>query len=424
MIKTWMNSTALVSACFTTALYAAPEPLNPFLEQSSITLTARNFYLDRNYQGQSSYPAAKDWSQGFILKAHSGYTQGLIGLGLDLYAAAGFKLAADAEHAGTGNLPRDQNNHPASQYGELAWTAKAKLSDTELRVGTLFPMNPVLVASPARLLPQSYRGISLDSTDLPGFDLHAAYIDQVNHRDSTNYENIRISSVNGRFVSAETDAVYFVGGDYQLRPELKLTAYYLNVNNLYQQQLYGIAHHYAISDQSSLKSNLRYYRTRDEGQAKAGNVENDLYQGQIEFKHQAHKLIFSTYQHHGSTAFPVLSGGEAGLLIDTWPSDFLNAKERVYSARYEYDFKKYLPGLNAMMRYTKGVNIDAPTLGGHHLKEDELDFELSYRIPSGWFKNLALRARYAIYDNNMLSTANIKPAHETRFNMDYTWTFK
>ncbi|MFE1654049.1 OprD family outer membrane porin, partial [Acinetobacter baumannii] len=47
-----------------------------------------------------------------------------------------------------------------------------------------------------------------------------------------------------------------------------------------------------------------------------------------------------------------------------------------------------------------------------------------YTVQSGWLKNLGLRARYAIYDNNMLSTANIKPVNETRINIDYTWKFK
>ncbi len=63
----------------------------------------------------------------------------------------------------------------------------------------------------------------------------------------------------------------------------------------------------------------------------------------IELKHQNHKFIFGTFQHHGDTAFPYLTGGETGLLIDTWPGEFLNPKEKAYSFRYEYDFKDYVP---------------------------------------------------------------------------------
>ncbi|EPQ5091560.1 OprD family outer membrane porin, partial [Acinetobacter baumannii] len=155
MSKLWMYSTLMLSG----SVWAGS-----FIDNSSVELTTRNFYFDRDYQEQSAYPAAKDWTQGFILKANSGYTEGTVGFGLDVLATAGFKLDADAEHGGTGNLPRDtRTNEPADSYGEIGVTAKAKMSQTELRIGTLMPMNPVLVASPARLLPQTYRGISLTS---------------------------------------------------------------------------------------------------------------------------------------------------------------------------------------------------------------------------------------------------------------------
>ena len=72
---------------------------------------------------------------------------------------------------------------------------------------------------------QTYRGISLTSKDIKDFDLQAAYLDKVNHRDSTNYEKIKISGVNGRFKSAETDGLYYLGGNYQFNPALKLTAF-------------------------------------------------------------------------------------------------------------------------------------------------------------------------------------------------------
>ena len=416
MYKIWLTSSMLLS----TQVFAGH-----FMDNSSVELTTRNFYFDRDYQEQSAYPAAKDWSQGLILKANSGYTEGKVGFGLDILATAGFKLDADAEHAGTGNLPRDtRTNEPASSYGEIGVTAKAKISQTEVKVGTLMPMNPVLVASPARLLPQTYQGISLQSKEIQNLDLQAAYIDKVNHRDSTNYENIKISGVNGRFKAAETNDLYYLGGYYDFNQAFKLTTFYMDVNNLYHQTMLGLQHKYLLNEQTNLTSQLRYYNSRDEGQAKAGLVDNDLFHAHFELKHDSHKLMFSTFQHHGETAFPYLSGGETGLLIDTWPGDFLNAKEKVYSFRYEYDFKKQVPGLRFMTRYTVGHNIDEPHLGGTDLKEDELDFDLGYTLQSGLFKNLGLRARYAIYDNNMLPTANIKPANETRINIDYTWKFK
>ncbi|MFI8025814.1 OprD family outer membrane porin, partial [Acinetobacter baumannii] len=92
MSKLWMYSTLMLSG----SVWAGN-----FIDNSSVELTTRNFYFDRDYQEQSAYPAAKDWTQGFILKANSGYTEGTVGFGLDVLATAGFKLDADAEHGGT-----------------------------------------------------------------------------------------------------------------------------------------------------------------------------------------------------------------------------------------------------------------------------------------------------------------------------------
>jgi len=355
--KLWMYSTLMLSS----SVFAGN-----FIDNSTVDLTTRNFYFDRDYQEQSKYPAAKDWTQGFILKANSGYTEGTIGFGIDILATAGLKLDASADYAGTGNLPRDTvTNEPASSYGEIGVTGKAKISKTELKVGTLRPMNPVLVASPARLLPQTYRGISLESKDIPN-----------------------------RFKSADTDQLYYLGGHYQLIPSTKLTSFYMDVQDLYNQSMFGITYNHKFNDGNNFSSQLRYYRSREDGQAKAGLVDNDLIHGYFELKHQNHKFILATFHHSGDTAFPYLTGGETGLLIDTWPAEFLNPKEHVYSLRYEYDFKNYVPGLRFMTRYTTAL------------------------------KNLGLRARYAMYDNNMLSTANIKPSNETRINIDYTWKFK
>ncbi|MFY0116421.1 OprD family outer membrane porin, partial [Acinetobacter baumannii] len=83
------------------------------------------------------------------------------------------------------------------------------------------------------------------------------YLDKVNHRDSTNYEKIKISGVNGRFKSAETDGLYYLGGNYQFNPALKLTAFYMDVDDLYNQTMVGALHQYKINDTTNFSSQLR-----------------------------------------------------------------------------------------------------------------------------------------------------------------------
>ena len=415
-----MKKMMLIGACAVSNSVFA----NSFIEDSKFDLTASNFYFDRNFTEESATPAAKDWAMGLILNGSSGYTPGYIHFGVDVLATAGFKLYSDEKYGGTGLLIRDPiTNKAEDTFAEIGFTGKMKYSQTEVKFGTLRPANPVLFASIARLLPQTYQGVSIQSKEITGLELQAAYLDQVNHRDSTNYENIKMNGVNGRFKAAETSGLYYAGGFYQLAPNTQLSAFYLDVNNLYNQYEVGVNHDYKINEQFNFISDLRFYRSRDDGQAKAGNVDNDLIYANFSLRYDVHKFSLGMMSHHGETAFPYLSGGETSLFVTTWSADFLNAKEQVYSARYDADLKNIIPGLRTMLRYTYGNNIHAPNLGGTNLKEREMDYELGYRFQSGYLKDLSFGLRHAIYRNNMSSKANIKPADESRVNIDYTWKF-
>ncbi len=54
MSKLWVYSTLMFSG----SIFAGS-----FVDNSSVELTTRNFYFDRDYQELSKYPAAKDWTQ-------------------------------------------------------------------------------------------------------------------------------------------------------------------------------------------------------------------------------------------------------------------------------------------------------------------------------------------------------------------------
>ncbi|SNX43457.1 outer membrane porin, OprD family [Acinetobacter puyangensis] len=404
-----------------------------FIEDSSLSLTARNFYMNKNfYNNTVNQPSAVSWAQGFIFDAKSGYTPGKIQFGADMIATLGININSDNAGRGVYIVPSDETN----TWGDVAFTAKAKVSQTELKVGALNIMNPVFITSPARLLPQLFQGISVSSKDIDHFELSAAYVNKVNHRDSTDWEKITLANTNWRFKQqAETDAVYFAGGYYHFSPQTKAHLFYLNVEDIYDQVEGGFENTYALNEKVNLLSDVKYYRSRDIGEANGGNVDNDMYMANFAVQRGVHKVSLGTIINRGETAFPYLYNSEVGVFLDTWPNEFWNAKEHTYSIRYDYDAKALLPGLRFMTRYTYANNIHTTTnqslpggnpylLGGDNLHESELDFDLMYRVPQGRFQNLGFRIRHAISDNNMTSSAAIKPTRETRVNLDYTWKFK
>ncbi|MDC9031027.1 OprD family porin [Pseudomonas aeruginosa] len=386
-------------------------------------MTARNFYLDRDYKGESPQSAAREWAQGFILRANSGFTEGPVGFGLDLTGMIGVKLDSSPDRTGTQLLAYDpQDREARDEYSEMGVALKAKVSETKLAVGTHFPSLPVITASPARLLPQSFLGAYLTSQDISQLSLHAGRMTRINLRDSTDNQPIAIASPNGRFrPGASSERFDFIGGDYKWSDALTLRYYHARLEDIYEQDFAGAIHYLPLGP-GKLKSDFRVFDSRDNGRAEAGNVDNLNAGLMLTYQVGGHSLGMGYMYQTGDTAMAYIAGGEPAVLSDgAMSSDFVNPKERTAVARYDFNFVALgIPGLTAMARYMRGTNIDLPKLGGSNLTESSKDLELAYVVQSGPAAGLAIRLRHAFYRNDHEPTATFRSDNETRINLDYT----
>jgi hypothetical protein len=396
------------------------------VSDSTVTLTSRNFYLDRDYKGETPYAAAREWAQGFILRAYSGYTEGTLGFGLDLTGMVGLKLDSSPDRTGTQLLAFNPTTREArNEYSELGVALKAKVSKTKVTLGTQFLNLPVFAPSPARLLPQSYRGVHLTSDDVADATLHVGRMDRVNLRDSTDYQPIYIASPNGRFTPGATSEKFdFLGGDYRWSPTLTLRYFHAELSNIYRQDFAGLLHTLPLGP-GRLKTDIRLFSSREDGRAEAGRVDNLSAGGMFTYQLGAHSLGVGYMQQSGDSAMVYLAGGEPVVLSDgTMSADFVNPDERTWALRYDYDFAAVgVPGLTGMLRYLHGSHIGLPRLGGSNLSESSKDLELSYVVQSGPVKGLGVRVRQNFYRNNLSSAATFRSDNETRVNVDYTWKF-
>jgi hypothetical protein len=413
----WLYCLGMATACASSTVYAG------FVDDSSVTLTARNYYLDRDYKNDTPYSAAREWAQGFILRANSGFTEGTVGFGLDLTGMLGLKLDSSPDHTGTQLLPfNPQTREAADEYSELGVALKTKISKTRLSVGTQFPTLPVITASHARLLPQSFRGAYAISDDIDDLTLHTGRMDRVNLRDSTDYQAISVASPNGRFKKgASSERFDFIGGDYHWSDALTLRYFHAELMDIYTQDFAGGIHLLPLGP-GRLKTDVRVFNSRENGRAEAGKVDNLNAGAMFSYQIAAHTLGLGYMYQTGDTALPYIAGGEPAVLSDgTLSADFVNPKERTWVARYDYNFAAVgLPGLTGMVRYLRGTNIDLPQLGGSDLTESSKDLELAYVIQSGPAKGLALRLRNAFYRNEQSSASTFRSDNETRINIDYT----
>ncbi|WP_122872184.1 OprD family outer membrane porin, partial [Pseudomonas viridiflava] len=89
-----------------------------FLDDSTTTLLARNYFLSNDYRSPS--PSGKnykqEWAQGFIGTFTSGFTDGTIGVGLDAHAFYGLKLDGGKGNSGTEKLKVDSDGRRESDF--------------------------------------------------------------------------------------------------------------------------------------------------------------------------------------------------------------------------------------------------------------------------------------------------------------------
>ncbi|MCL6305560.1 OprD family porin [Pseudomonas syringae] len=404
---------------------AIPDPAQAqgFLDDSHGTLTLRNYYMDRDYKDDGAKTATREWAQGFIMNAESGFTQGPVGFGLDARALVGVKLDSSPDRSGTELLPVSASDgRAADEYSRLALTGKLKFHETTVKTGDVSIFLPFAFASPSRLLPQTFRGTTLTSKDIDDLTLNTGYIDRVDKRDSSNYQAISIASPNRRFNGAATSShMAYAGGDYQVDKDLSLRAYHAEVDDLYTQNTLALLHKLAIGD-GVLTTDLRSFFSRDTGSAKAGEVDNQNLSALLGYKWGGHSVSLGYMHSSGDTATPYVSGTELmGLSEMTMSSDFLNAKERTWQAIYDYDFTAVgLVGLRSRLRYVRGDNIELAAFNADDRKEREFQMELGYVVQSGPLKNVGLLARKSIYRNDFPAGAAFRDENQTRFIVQYS----
>lgn len=394
-----------------------------FFEDSKGSLMLRNFYFDRDFRSGSGQSEAKEWAQGFILRLESGFTQGPVGFGLDATGQLGVKLDSSPDRTGTGLLAYDPvTRKVGDSYSKLGLTGKMRISRTDVQAGTLQPLLPIALAVPARVFPPLFRGAYLKSQEIDKLTLHGGYLDQIKLRDSTNHQDMSISNPNGRFSpGAWSDRFTFGGADYRWSEQLNTRYFYASLDQLYQQH-YLEAVHFLPLGPGKIKTDLRYFDSREDGAAKAGKVDNRNLNLMFTWLQGGHALGLGYMHLSGATGMPYLGGTDPNVNTEgALVTEYLNPDERVWQFKYDYNFAAQgLPGLRAMFRYISADNIDLAATSafrsaGYRGKERERDLELAYTVQSGSLKNLSLRLRQGSYRSDFARDAN-----EVRVNIDYT----
>ncbi|WP_069866240.1 OprD family porin [Pseudomonas citronellolis] len=389
-----------------------------FIGDSKASLELRNFYFNRDYrQAGASQSYSEEWAQGFLLRYESGYTEGSIGVGLDALGLLGLKLDSSPDRSGSGLLPYSAGDRRAADdYSDLGLTAKLRASNSTLKIGTLTPRLPVVQYNDTRLHPQTFQGGLAEINEIDGLAVQLGQLRQVKQRDSSNAEDLSITRGNKRNIQpgrhSTSDRFNLAGGSYRWSDNLSTSYHYGNLEDFYRQHYLGLVHVLPIARDQSLKSDIRWARSTDEG---GSNVDNRALNALFTYRLGGHGFGLGYQRMSGDTGYAYLAGTDPYLTNFVQIGDFANKDERSWQLRYDFDFAAVgLPGLTFMTRYLRGDNIDLLDGRGNG-KEWERDTDIGYVVQSGALKNLGLKVRNGSFRSDFGNDVD-----ETRVIISYT----
>src|SRR3990167_2554148 len=373
-----LNKTKLSLAVFSAIVSAAPlmaaaeEQAEGFVEGSSFNILNRNFYMNRDFRkGQSSntdngYTEA--WAHGMIGQFESGFTQGTVGFGIDAFARLGLKLDTGDGRYGPGGtvnlLPVNSDGEAEDNYSKVGGAVKARLFDTVVKVGDVFPMTPVVHYGDSRLLPESFRGVTVENTSFDGLTLQGGRLHAMSQP--------QVSTMRDEFAtfyagSVASPWVAYFGGDYSLNDNLSFSLYSSQLKDAWNQHYAGTTFTYPLT----------------------------------------HSVSLSHQRNNGDDDFDYLRQSDSIFLDNSIQySDFNSPKEKSWMLRYDLDMASYgVPGLTFMTRYALGTDADYSDANSVYMRRDadgnpltdqkrwERNIEAKYVVQTGSLKEMSFRVR-------------------------------
>ncbi|WP_349617970.1 OprD family porin [Azotobacter salinestris] len=363
-----------------------------FVDDAKGTLTLRNYYMQRNMVDRATQAKREEWAQGFILDLKSGYTEGPIGFGIDVLGLWAVKLDGGKGTGGTELLPVGKDGKPADDFGRLAVAGKLRFSESELKVGEWSPVLPILNSNDGRLLPQTFRGGMLTVREIKNLTFHAGQMRENSPRNDSSMEDMSMNGVPG----ATSDRYNFGGVEYSFNDNrTTVGAWFGQLEDIYKQRYFEIRHLQPLGKDWSLSSRVGLFDGEEDGQARAGDLDNRTLTGLFALKTGANTFTFAFQRLTGDDRWMRVNGTSGGMLPnDGFTTTFDNAREESWQLRHDYNFAALgVPGLTLMNRYISGKNVHTATVSDG--EEWARESELTYVVQSGTLKSLSVKWRNA-----------------------------
>ena len=418
-----------------------------FIEDSKASVSSRTMYYTADTR-EGTANDQRETAEGLKFDYQSGFTQGVVGFGIDAQAVVGIHLDGGRGHHPDNNsfFPSDSDGSASDPWSRAAANVKARFSKTEAHLGgALQPNMPILVANDSRLLPQSFEGGTITSKEIDNFTFNVGQFEHAAGRASSNTTGLAVAGG-----TEESNKFRYAGADWKVTKDLTLQYYYANLEDYYKQNFLGLVHVYTIAPNQSFKTDLRYFDSSSDGKngdagyrfnnnggfaKNPGEVDNKTWSAMFTYTLGANAFLLGHQRVSDDGGFVYLNQGNvvdsngrnegAGgtsfyLFTDAMVNGFVRAGENTTFGQYTYDFASLgVPGLKASAAYLRGDNIKATNGVGKDQTEWERDLRVDYVIQTGALKGFGTTLRHGTYRGD----TNISAQDQTRLIFNYTYSF-
>ena len=424
MIAVKTRSAFLVALASPLALAdSAQSRANGFIEDSTWSVLNRTVYDNREYRHGASNSGARnayeprnerngyaeEWAYGLMGTLQSGFTQGLIGVGVDAHAYLGVKLDSGGGRAGKARLlGLDNDGYPKDDFSRGGAALKLRLSNTVVSYGEQRVKTPVFSSSDSRLLPETANGVFLTSNEFNALKMVAGHFTESTDRNASSHDQGFVVNYSN---AVKGDAFDLAGMVYTPSKNLSASLYSSRYQDTWNQQYLGATFSQAIDENRSLSLNFNLYRTTDEGKALSGNIDNTTWSLLSTYAQGPHSFSLGYQKVHGDTPFDYVTRGAIFITNAVQLSDFNAPNEQSWQARYDLAMTPWgMPGLVLSAAYVRGSQIDGshvdPRGGYAYLgygkggKHWERDLEARYVVQGGTAKGTIVSLRHNMHRGN------------------------
>ncbi|MBW6260195.1 OprD family porin, partial [Pseudomonas aeruginosa] len=313
--------------------------------------------------------------------------------------------------------PLDSAGRPADSFSAAGAALKLRGLDSLLKIGDQLLENPVIASGVSRMVPQSYRGVTLKNYHFRALELDAGFVEATRLRNQSGHSHLTSGYGNGTkggiAADRESPHIAWLGASYSAPGGSQATLYSGRLEDIWNQHYLGLSQPWRLSSQLTLTPWLHYYKTRDQGRSQLGRIDNDLYNAGLTLAGGGQSLSLSLQKVDGDTPFDFIAQNDRTFLYESNAmqyADFNGPGERSWKIQYQASLAFLAaPDWQFGAAYGRGqadlTRVDPDSAGygylynpnGKNAQHWERDLSLRYAFPAGPAKGLSVTLRWATH---------------------------